>query len=147
MNATIDETTDEQRNALNGQPVVPEPDSQDPELIRADIMATRTQLGDTVEALAARMDVRSRMVGRAKRVGDLARRQWIPLSMIATAVVLVGVGIAIRRRGSQQHRRREAWRDRRDAWQSMRHEQLAAWRAMRAEGRERMRAAGRKLRR
>lgn len=36
-------------------------ESKDPEQIRADIEATRQELGDTVEALAAKADVKARM--------------------------------------------------------------------------------------
>jgi ElaB/YqjD/DUF883 family membrane-anchored ribosome-binding protein len=37
------------------------PDSKDPEQIRVEIEATREEMGDTVEALAAKADVKSRV--------------------------------------------------------------------------------------
>ncbi|MGH8879876.1 MAG: DUF3618 domain-containing protein [Stackebrandtia sp.] len=94
MNATVNHThggTDAEQ--------LPEPTPEDnPDVIRADIVVTRSQLGDTVEALASKMDMKSRMRDVARGGADTARRQWIPLTMVAAAVAVIGIGVAIGRR-------------------------------------------------
>jgi hypothetical protein len=100
----------------------------DPDAIRADIEQTRAQLGDTVEALAAKADVKSRakekVVEARTRVGsqvELARQrveqklppkareivgqagakardQKVPLAVAAGVVVLLVIVVRQRRR-------------------------------------------------
>ena len=52
----------------------PLPPSDDPDAIRADIERTRSQLGDSVEALAAKADVKARAQQRLAGAKDQARR-------------------------------------------------------------------------
>ena len=93
MNATMhDRDTSADRD-------VPEPTPEDSaDLIRADIVVTRAQLGDTVEALTSKMDVRSRMRDMTRDGVETVRRQWMPLAMMAAAVVVIGIGVALGRR-------------------------------------------------
>lgn len=86
--------------------LTPEPDdTASPDLIRADIMVTRARLGDTVEALAAKADVKAQLAERKERAKEAARsgmgtarRQWRPLALAAGSAVLVGIGLAIGRK-------------------------------------------------
>lgn len=48
-------------------PSADEPDRQDPEQLQADIARTRQRLGESVDALAARLDVASRAQHAARR--------------------------------------------------------------------------------
>jgi hypothetical protein len=74
----------------------------DPDAIRADIDATREQLGRTVDELASRLDVPTRAKERALRTRDTAvetYRESPPAVLGAAAVLLaVVVGIVVWRR-------------------------------------------------
>jgi hypothetical protein len=65
------------------QPAV-EPDS--PEAIRADIDETRSELGDTVEALAQKTDVKGRAEDRLTGIKQDARAKADQLKQKATSV-------------------------------------------------------------
>ena len=63
--------------------------SKDPEQIRDEIEATRRELGDTVEALAAKTDVKSHVRKRVQRT-----KASLPNPVVvgaAAAVVIVGL--------------------------------------------------------
>ena len=84
--------------------------------LRAEIRHTRAELGDTVQALAAKMDVKARMketaaqrtaqmkdgadraVERAQRslrqAGDSARRHQVPLILVFAASVMAAAAVA-----------------------------------------------------
>lgn len=81
----------------------PEAAPRDVARIRADIEETRNQLGDTVEALSAKLDVkaraedawdtaRSRMAESSGRAARLVRENRVPLLVLAGGVV---AGIAL----------------------------------------------------
>ncbi len=76
-----------------------ESDLDDPKIIRADIDETRAALGDTVEQLVGRMDVRKR-AKEATTMGRAAVRDsawlWVP-ALAGTLVATVGVIIALRK--------------------------------------------------
>ena len=76
--------------------------ARDPAAIEADIVATREQLGRTVDELAARLDVPSRAKERVLRSRDLAvetYRESPPAVLGAVAVLLaVVVGIVVWRK-------------------------------------------------
>lgn len=84
-------------------PAVPD----DAQRLRAEIERTREHLGATVEQLAARMDVKSRvqaqaaaLAGRARtQVTRVAREQRIPLAAAAAGTLAaISVTIWLRRR-------------------------------------------------
>jgi ElaB/YqjD/DUF883 family membrane-anchored ribosome-binding protein len=50
-------------------------DNKDPEQIREEIEATRQELGDTVEALAAKADVKARVRGRIEATKESAAQK------------------------------------------------------------------------
>jgi hypothetical protein len=62
---------------------------KDPEQIRADIEATRQELGDTVEALAAKADVKAHARERIERTK--ASLPNPPIVLGAVAVVVLGL--------------------------------------------------------
>lgn len=53
--------------------------AKDPEQLREDIEATRQELGDTVEALAAKADVKAQVQRRVESTKESARRNPRPL--------------------------------------------------------------------
>jgi len=61
----VDEAT-----RTSGSPVGDEQDTRSPEEIRADIDATREDLGDTVEALAAKTDVKGQAKAKFESVKE-----------------------------------------------------------------------------
>ena len=93
--------------------------SDDPERIRQEIERTRQQLGETVERLAAKADVKSRAraeaaaiagrlkssgrstAGSARRAMDkgtaAGRRYWVPLSVAAAVLVAAALAVTQRR--------------------------------------------------
>jgi ElaB/YqjD/DUF883 family membrane-anchored ribosome-binding protein len=78
------------------------PDPNDPDQIKAEIDATREQLGRTVDELSARLDVPARAKESAARAKDTAVETYreSPPLVIGGAVALVGlvVGLVIWRR-------------------------------------------------
>jgi ElaB/YqjD/DUF883 family membrane-anchored ribosome-binding protein len=77
-------------------------DPDHPDAIRADIEATREQLGRTVDELSARLDVPARAKESAARAKDTAVETYreSPPAVIGGALVLVGLvlGLVIVRR-------------------------------------------------
>jgi ElaB/YqjD/DUF883 family membrane-anchored ribosome-binding protein len=69
-------------------------EAKDPEQIRAEIEATRQELGDTVEALAEKADVKKHARERIERT-----KESIPTPAIGVvaAVAVVGLFLVIRR--------------------------------------------------
>ena len=78
--------------------------SQTPEEIEADIERQREQLADTVDALQARLDVKSRAKARAHELGDRATtddgRPRPELLAAGVGLVAVVVGVIVWRRRS-----------------------------------------------
>jgi ElaB/YqjD/DUF883 family membrane-anchored ribosome-binding protein len=78
------------------------PDVNDPDRIKAEIEATREQLGRTLDELSARVDVPARAKESAARAKDTAVETYreSPALVIGAAVALVGlvVGLVILRR-------------------------------------------------
>ena len=83
-----------------GSPDVGRP--RDPDAIKAEIDATREDLGRTVDELAARLDVPSRATERALRARDTVvetYRESPPAVLgVAAALVAVVVGVVVWRR-------------------------------------------------
>jgi uncharacterized protein YukE len=69
---------------------------EDPEALRAQIRRTRAELGDTVEALAARADLRARLKERWAAASARARRRT---SQVVGTVRSRAAGLAARWRG------------------------------------------------
>jgi len=71
--------------------------SSDPEVIKAEIDATREQLARTVDELAARLDVPSRAKERALRSRDYAVETYreSPPAVLGAAAVLVAIVVGI----------------------------------------------------
>jgi ElaB/YqjD/DUF883 family membrane-anchored ribosome-binding protein len=69
-------------------------EAKDPEQIRAEIEATRQELGDTVEALAEKADVKKHARERIERT-----KESIPTPAIGVvaAVAVVGLFLVVRR--------------------------------------------------
>jgi hypothetical protein len=77
-----------------------ENEQRDPEEIRSDIEQTREELGDTVEALAAKTDVKAHAQEKAEEIKQEAREKSVPLAAIGGAVIaaLVAWRVIARRR-------------------------------------------------
>jgi hypothetical protein len=72
----MDEATRTSRPALDdGQAP-----ARSPEEIRADIERTRRELGDTVEAVVEKADLKAQAKARAEEVKDRAKRNPLPLA-------------------------------------------------------------------
>lgn len=69
---------------------------QTPEQIEAEIEATRERLGETVEALGAKADVKGRVSHRAQSVRE--RHSTALLAGVGALVLVVGVVVWRRRR-------------------------------------------------
>jgi hypothetical protein len=87
------------------------PTTGDPDAIRADIEATREQLGRTVDELTNRLDVPARTRERVARTKDTAVETYreSPPAVIGAGIALVGllVGmIVLRRRRADARRKR-----------------------------------------
>ena len=80
----------------------PGPRGSDPEAIKADIEATREQLAQTVDELAARLDVRSHAQERLLRARDTVvetYRESPPVVLgVTTALVATVLGLLVWRR-------------------------------------------------
>jgi ElaB/YqjD/DUF883 family membrane-anchored ribosome-binding protein len=89
------------------KPATPAP--SDPDAIRADIEATREQLGRTVDELSNRLDVPARAKERVARTRDTAVETYreSPPAMIGAGLALAGlvVGLIVLRRRRATARR------------------------------------------
>ncbi|GAA3730088.1 hypothetical protein HDA32_006020 [Spinactinospora alkalitolerans] len=81
---------------------------EDPDLLRAEIDRTRAELGDTVEALAAKADVKSRAKEGAARAVDSVRTsasepmtegRRIAVSVAAGALLAAAAAVVTAKRG------------------------------------------------
>jgi ElaB/YqjD/DUF883 family membrane-anchored ribosome-binding protein len=68
-----------------------------PDEIRADIGATREELGETVEALAEKTDVKEQARQSAGRVADHAKERPVPYAAAGALAAGIVIGILIRR--------------------------------------------------
>jgi ElaB/YqjD/DUF883 family membrane-anchored ribosome-binding protein len=91
------------------------PTADDPAAVRAQIAETRQALGDTVEALAAKTDVKGRVtakvderkaqlhdqgeriVAQARDAAENARQRPIPIAVVATLLALLATALLVRR--------------------------------------------------
>jgi hypothetical protein len=74
------------------------PEERSPEQIRADIDRTREELGDTVEALAEKTDVKARAQAGAVQVQAKVKQDPKPFAIGVVVVVLILVLLWGRRR-------------------------------------------------
>ncbi len=71
----------------------------DPDALRADIEATRSGLGDSVEALAAKADVKTGAKDAANAAARAVRRRPAPVAVVGVVVVAaLGAVVLVRRR-------------------------------------------------
>ena len=76
-----------------------ENEQREPQEIRRDIAETRDELGDTVEALAAKTDVKAHAREKAEEIKQEAREKRVPIAAIGAAVVaLIAWRVIARRR-------------------------------------------------
>ena len=88
----MDEATRTSGPAVEGQQ-----EQRSPEEIRADIEETREELGDTVEQLAAKTDVKAHAQAKAEEIKQSAADKRGPI--IAGAVIVVAIiALAVRRK-------------------------------------------------
>jgi hypothetical protein len=66
--------------------------------VRAEIVTTRSDLGDTVERLAARLDVRAHAKRRLDEASGLARRYRAQIAVAVLAALVAAVAMQLRRR-------------------------------------------------
>jgi len=71
---------------------------REPEDIRRDIAEAREELGDTVEALAARTDVKAHAQEKVEEIKQEARAKKVPLAAIGALVAALVVWRLIARR-------------------------------------------------
>jgi hypothetical protein len=94
--------------------------TSDPQEIKADIAATRAELGDTVAELAAKADVearagkgveavKDRTMQTANHIRDTVRRRRAPLVAIATGALAALAALGIRKRQSATANKRRWW--------------------------------------
>jgi hypothetical protein len=86
----VDEAT-----RTSGPEVEGQQDQRSPEEIRADIKQTREELGDTVEELAAKTDVKAKAQEKADEIKQTASDKRVPI-IAGVAIVVVAI-ILIRR--------------------------------------------------
>jgi hypothetical protein len=89
----VDEAT-----RTSGTPVGDEESGRTPDQIRVDIEETRQDLGDTVEQLAAKTDVKAQAEAKADEIKQNVAEKRVPIAAVAVAVVAVIVGIVLIRR-------------------------------------------------
>jgi hypothetical protein len=84
------------------EPAVPKPSIEE---LRADIKQTRAELGETVQALAAKADVKARALDQVEhaklRVQQRVRTSPVPMALVFAGVVAV-VGVILIVRGRQR---------------------------------------------
>ena len=80
----------------SGPAVGDEQDERTPEQIRADIKETRRDLGDTVEELAAKTDVKAHAQAKVEEVKGKAADNRVPIIAGVAAVLILG--LVLRRR-------------------------------------------------
>ncbi|HKF31475.1 MAG TPA: DUF3618 domain-containing protein [Jatrophihabitantaceae bacterium] len=72
---------------------------EDPaERVRAEIVTTRSDLGDTVERLAARLDVRAHAKRRLDEASGLARRYRAQIAVAVLTALVAAAAMQLRRR-------------------------------------------------
>jgi Protein of unknown function (DUF3618) len=74
--------------------------AKDPEQIQREIEATRHELGDTVEALAAKADVKAHVHRRIEDTKASARSHRVPLVVAGVCVVGLVAWWITKRRGN-----------------------------------------------
>ena len=82
----------------SGPAVGDEQERRTPEQIRADIEETRRDLGDTVEALAAKTDVKAHAHAKVEEVKGKAAANRVPLIAAGAIATILIVGLVLRRR-------------------------------------------------
>jgi hypothetical protein len=89
----VDEAT-----RTSGTPVGDEQDGRTPEQIRADIEETRRDLGDTVEELAAKTDVKARAEAKADEIRHNVAEKRVPIAVAGVVVVAAIAAFVLLRR-------------------------------------------------
>jgi ElaB/YqjD/DUF883 family membrane-anchored ribosome-binding protein len=69
------------------------------EELRAEIKQTRADLGETVQALAAKADVKARAMDQVEQARERVRRNGVPIVLVVAGVAaVVGVILIVRGR-------------------------------------------------
>jgi len=89
----VDEAT-----RTSGPQVEGQQEKRSPEEIRADIKQTREELGDTVEQLAAKTDVKAQAQAKVDDVKRTASEKRVPIAAIGAGVAIAIVAIVLIRR-------------------------------------------------
>ena len=82
----------------SGPAVENDENSRSPEEIRADIKETRRDLGDTVEELAAKTDVKAKAQAKADEVKQTAAEKRVPIVAVGAGIVVAIVALKLIRR-------------------------------------------------
>ena len=69
--------------------------TRQPEEIRSEIEETREQLGETVEALAAKADVKGQAKAKVEDVKEQVRSKPVVPVAVAVGVLAIGIGLFI----------------------------------------------------
>jgi hypothetical protein len=89
----VDEAT-----RTSGTPVGEEQNGRTPEQIRADIEDTRRDLGDTVEELAAKTDVKAQAQAKADEIKQNVAEKRVPIAAAGVVVAATIVAFVVLRR-------------------------------------------------
>lgn len=72
--------------------------------VRAEIVTTRSELGETVERLAAKLDVRAHAKRRLDEAAVLARRYRAQIAAVVVTTLVAAVGMQLRGRRHARQR-------------------------------------------
>ncbi len=82
----------------SGTPVGDEQSGRTPDQIRVDIEETRQDLGDTVEQLAAKTDVKAQAEAKADEIKQNVAEKRVPIAAVGAIVVAAIFALIVLRR-------------------------------------------------